>query len=350
MHPPNHSVSREASILVTGGTGFLGSYLLRYLLAYGYTNIRALCRPTSDFALLDGVRDRIDWVEADILDFMDVQEAVSGADRVFHCAAFISFHRGEKRRMIRANREGTANVVNACLYGGVKKMIHSSSIAALGRGKREKTVTEETKWENNPNNSDYAVSKFLAEQEVWRGFEEGLDMAIVNPSLILGSGNWVGFNTQRIFRLGLQGFPFYATGATGLVDVRDVARMMIHLSESPISGERFICNSANWSYRKLSSQIAEELGKKPPAIPFGPVLRAIAPPLIGIQSRITGRTPSVTRQTAHLTSLDYAFDNGKSLKVLNWHYIPPELTIKQTAAQLMEAGKDSWKPGVLELY
>lgn len=137
MHPPNHSVSREASILVTGGTGFLGSYLLRYLLAYGYTNIRALCRPTSDFALLDGVRDRIDWVEADILDFMDVQEAVSGADRVFHCAAFISFHRGEKRRMIRANREGTANVVNACLYGGVKKLIHSSSIAALGRGKRE---------------------------------------------------------------------------------------------------------------------------------------------------------------------------------------------------------------------
>lgn len=350
MQLPNHPIRQATSILVTGGTGFLGSYLLRYLLAYGYTDISALCRPDSRFDLLGEDKNRIKWIETDILDIQDLLQATEGVDRVFHCAAYISFKASERKKMIRANQEGTANVVNACLESGVGKLIHASSIAAIGRGKREKMVYETTKWENNRLNSDYSISKFLSEQEVWRGQAEGLETAIVNPSLILGSGYWDGFNTQRIFRLAWRSFPWYATGGTGIVDVRDVARMMIFLGESPISGERFICNSANWSFYRLSSRIAAELGTNPPRFKFGPLLRMVAPPLARLQSLFTGQTPSITRQTARMTSKIYEYSNDKSIRELNWTYIPPEKTIQETAAQLKQAGKEGWAPKVLDLY
>ncbi len=347
---PNHPIRQETSILVTGGTGFLGSYLLRYLLAYGYTDIRALCRPDSRFDLLGEDKKRIRWIEADILDIQDLLEAFEGVGRVFHCAAKISFKTSERKKMIRANQEGTGNVVNACLESGVRKLIHASSIAAIGRGKREMVVRETSKWETSPLNSDYSISKFLSEQEVWRGQAEGLETAIVNPSLILGSGYWDGFNTQRIFKLAWKSFPWYATGATGIVDVRDVARMMIFLGESAISGERYICNSANWSFRRLSEQIAGELGAKPPRFRFGPLLRIIAPPLARMHSLFTGQTPSVTRQTARMTSKSYEYSNEKSVRDLHWVYIPPEKTIRETAAQMKEASVEGWAPKVLDLH
>ena len=222
------STPGEQPVLITGATGFLGSYLLRSLIKSGHQNIRALRRPNSDHALVADIQGAVEWVEGDLLDPAALEDAMQGIRQVYHCAAIVSFDPRMVRTMLRANVEGTANVVNAALWEGVDKLVHVSSIAAIGRSPEEKKVSENTKWQRSPLHSNYAISKYLSEQEAWRGMAEGLNVSVVNPSVILGSGRWEDGPLQ-LFRLGWKAFPFYATGVSGFVDVRDVAQAMILL-------------------------------------------------------------------------------------------------------------------------
>ena len=175
-------------IFVTGGTGFLGSYLLRYLIHKGYTDIRALKRSTSSMALLGDVAHLIEWIDGDILDVVSLQESMQEVQQVYHCAAIVSYESGQADLMHEVNVVGTANVVNLALEMQVEKLVHVSSIAALGRSGKSKLLDESAKWEQSKFNTQYAISKHRAEMEVWRGIAEGLNAAIVNPSVILGSG------------------------------------------------------------------------------------------------------------------------------------------------------------------
>ena len=208
----------QQKIFVTGGTGFVGAYLLRYLVAKGDQQITALKRPNSPMHLVKAINDQINWVEGDILDVPFLEEAMKGIDQVYHCAALISFAPQDEERMMKINGEGTANIVNIALYNGVKKLVYMSSIAAIGKEKDKKQVTEVTTWKEDKRTSNYGKSKYAAEMEVWRGIAEGLNAAILNPSLIIGSGFW-DRGTGEIFRLYANGFPFYSSGVGGLVAV-----------------------------------------------------------------------------------------------------------------------------------
>ncbi|HNE28527.1 MAG TPA: SDR family NAD(P)-dependent oxidoreductase, partial [Saprospiraceae bacterium] len=232
-------------ILVTGGTGFVGSYLIRLLVQHGY-HVRALRRADSAMHLVHDVADRVEWVEADVTDLVALEEAFEGVTQVCHCAAMVSFHPRDVRRMMQVNVDGTANIVNLCLHFGVRKLVHVSSIAAIGRSKERKHLDEKSPWVQSKVTSQYAISKYQGEQEAWRGHAEGLDVAIVNPAIILGSGYW-NVGSGRFFQQVNDGLKFWPVGRSGFVDVRDVAQFMLLLLGNNISGERYILNAGNIS-------------------------------------------------------------------------------------------------------
>lgn len=339
---------KDTQILVTGGTGLVGSHLIRYLLQNGYTNVRAVRLSTSPLGLLDGAEDQVEWVETDILDIIGVEEAMEGVQQVYHCAALVSFNPGEKDLILRTNREGTANIVNAALYAGVEKLLHVSSVAAIGRDRKSTWVNEETKWVRSPDNTTYGVSKFQAEQEIWRGQAEGLNVAIVNPSIILGAGFW-DQGPPQFFRMGWNEFPFYPRGENGFVDVRDVVRFMLLLMESDIQGERFLLSGSNQSFHEMQDEIARNLERKPPRYALSPLVASWAARLEWLRQKITGKPPLITRENAKMTSLVYHYKNDKSLGVFGFEYTPFTQTIRDVSEQLKEAVKEDFAPKVLPL-
>lgn len=336
-------------ILVTGGTGFIGAYLLRRLLIEGYSSVRALRRPGSPLGLLEGVADKIAWVEGDLLDTSVLQEALQGVQQVYHCAGLVSFQEKDNRQMMRVNRDGTANLVNLALEAGVEKFLHVSSIAAIGRAPGTSIVTEQTKWQNDSWNSPYGISKHLAEMEVWRGEAEGLDVAVVNPSNVMGSGFWKGrTSTGQLFHQVWKGLPFYPTGGSGFVDVRDVARFSIRLMESNISGQRFILNGENLPFRSVLNQIAAVLQVKPPYIEVTPLLRETAWRLAWLYSNASGKPAFITKQTSRMSSRTFHYDASKSLAAFDFSYTPIADTIRQTGAQFLASAGKGFEPAVLD--
>ncbi|WP_298716464.1 NAD-dependent epimerase/dehydratase family protein [Chitinophaga sp.] len=300
-------------ILVTGGTGFLGSYLLRALVKAGKP-VRALYRSRIPDAVKD-VADRIEWVQGDVLDVTSLEAAFAGINEVYHCAAVVSFQPDAREAMMKINIEGTANVVNMAIDANIRKLVHVSSVASLGRAKQNDQLNEKSQWEESKNNSQYAVSKHLSEMEIWRGIAEGLDAVIVNPSIILGSGFWHD-GSGMLLKNAWKEFPYYTEGVNGFVDVEDVVEAMIRLMESPISGERFILNGDNWPYRQLFNEMALHLGKKPPHIAAKPWMAAIVWRIEKIRGMITGKRPLLTRETARTAQLKVYYNNGKILEAL----------------------------------
>ena len=329
------------SILVTGGTGFLGSYLLRYLVEMGYTQIFAMKRTNSPMDLVLPIKDKINWLEGDILDVPFLEGAMEGKEQVYHCAAMVSFQPKDKKRMMEVNDQGTANVVNVALSKSIEKLVHVSSIAALGRIENNDTVDENAVWEHNDLNSNYAKSKYKSEMQVWRGIAEGLPAAMINPSLIMGSGFW-NAGTPKMFTTIAKNFPFYPKGGTGVVDVRDVARFMIQLMNSEIVGERYVLNGENISYQNLFQQIATSTNAKTPQRPISEWLSQIAWRLEWIRSKLTGASPLYTKENANTTKHFFKYKNDKSKAAFDFSYTPIEETLKETGQQFLQSnGKKS---------
>ncbi|MEQ8704870.1 MAG: NAD-dependent epimerase/dehydratase family protein [Phaeodactylibacter sp.] len=329
-------MDKNSSILVTGATGFIGAHLLQQLLADGYTNIRALRRPGSPMDLVEDLAGQVDWADGDILDIFALEEAMQERAYVFHCAAVVSFDPAEAKHLRTVNITGTANVVNTALKLGTRKLLYVSSIAAIGRTKQGITIDETAKWERSPFNTRYAVSKYQGEMEIWRGFAEGLDIAVVNPSIVLGSGFWHS-GPAHFFSIVDGGFPFYPVGTTGLVDVRDVAWYMIRLMESDIKNERFILNADHYPYRQLLTEIAKALQVPPPKYKVGKMLRGLFWRLAWLQAKLMNKPPFLTRETARNSSWVFYYDNQKSLRYFDFKYTPIAETIKDTAAAYQKA-------------
>lgn len=321
-------------ILVTGGTGLVGSNLLQSLVEKG-EKVRAIKREKSNLQWTANINDQIEWFDCDLLDVQGLYEAMEGVDYVYHSAAMVSFAPKDAERMRKVNQEGTANVVNMALERGIKKLVHVSSIAALGRGIQGKVVTEKRKWVESNNNTDYAISKYLAEQEVWRGQAEGLQTVIVNPSMILGRGDWTRSSGQLITNV-WKGLRFYTAGGNGFVDVKDVVDIMIQLMASDVHGERFIVNGANIKYKDFFDQVAEHLNKPKPSIKASPFLLGILWRLEAIRSKFTGKTPLATRETAKTAVQTNVYDNRKVCGVLGYKFRDIEETIGRVCGEFKE--------------
>ncbi len=340
-------MSKDQNILVTGGTGFVGSYLLRYLLDQGYQNIRALKRKSSSLDLVQTIDGKVEWIDCDILDVIGMEDAMKGVDQVYHSAALVSFLPSERDLMKLVNVEGTANVVDMALFSGVKKLIHVSSIAAIGRIKQGLTISESSKWERSPFNSKYAITKQMAEREIQRGIAEGLSANIINPSMILGAGRWDD-GPQKFFKLIWNKLSYYPTGANGFVDVRDVVRMMVLLMEKNISGERFIASGTSFSYRELLNLIAGFLDKKPPQKPLKRIILECLWRYEQLKSKISKASPTVTKETALHTSRTFFYDNSKSIEKLAFEYTPIEKTISDIAPFFLDAAKHDFESRIFQ--
>ena len=332
--PPN-------AVFITGATGFIGSHIARTYLANGHA-VSVLHREGSGHGMLADVADRITWHVGDILDIPSLEAAIISNIDVIHAAAIVSFVPKDRDQMEKVNVEGTANVVNVCLKAGVRKLGYVSSVASLGKpvAKGEEVgepalITEEQKWEESPLNSNYAKSKYRAELEVWRGVAEGLNAVMVNPTIVLGAGDWTRSSLQLIKYVHDER-PFYTDGLVSYVDVLDVAESLYRLMQSDVTAKRYILNGGTIPYRALLQQIATAIGKRPPTVRVPPLLTRVLWPIEAVRSWLTGRAPLITRETARSASSQYRFDGHKIEQVTGYQYRPLSETLRRVASAFKE--------------
>lgn len=324
------------TVFLTGITGLLGSEIAHQFLEKGY-KIKALVRNMSK---VTNRHENIEYVQGDILDVMSLSEQIMGADYVVHAAAVVSFAPKDRNDMYKINIEGTANVVNASLSADVKKMCYVSSIAAFGRPSLNEMkkvdlveIDEEQKWINSETNSHYAITKYEGECEVWRGAAEGLKMVIVNPSIILGEGDWNQSST-KLFKYVYDEKPFYPDGFMNYVDVKDVASAVVQLTESEITDERFCLSGGMVSYRDFFNKIAENFGKKKPWIRISASTMGILWRAEALKSFVSGKAPLITKETAKTAQLKILQKNGKVKKTLNFKFNELDETLSRVCENL----------------
>ncbi len=320
-------------ILVTGGTGFLGSYIIKQLIENGYS-VRAIRRSSkTPHWISSAIFEKVEWLEGDVLDVVALEDAMDGVDTVIHSAAVVSLSKKYRAEMYKINVEGTANVVNVALEKNIKRFIHISSVAALGRTVDGGHVNEEKKWEESKVNTHYAISKFKAELQAWRGLNEGLEGVILNPSTILGYGDW-NSSSCAIFKNIYNGFDWYMQGINGFVDVEDVAKATILLMESNITEQRYIINADSWSFKNLQETIADSFNKKKPSKKATPFILGFAWRLEKLKSFFTGKTPLLTRDSVKIAQSQTRFENQKILNALpGFSFTPLESTIKNACSR-----------------
>ena len=320
-----------ATILVTGGAGLVGNQLIQQLLSQGKA-VLALYNKTP---LQQFNNPLLQQVCCNILDVQGLIECMQGIEKVYHCAAIVSFSPSRKTELFKINIEGTANIVNVALQVGVQKLVHVSSVAALGRIREDGPIDETMNWTEETNNSAYGQSKYLAEMEVWRGIGEGLNAVIINPAIILGPGNW-NAGSSKIFKTAYEEFAWYTDGVSGFVDVKDVATIMIELMQSNITEQRFIVSAQNISYKEVFSKIATAFNKKPPYKKVTPFLAQIVWRLEAIKSWFTKQEPLLTKESANTAQAKVYFNNQKLLQYLpQFAYTPIDETIAYTCKKLL---------------
>ena len=316
-------------VLVTGGTGLLGTHLIHQLSQSGVMP-KALYR--SHIPAI--IKDKAEWIQADILDVVALEDAFENVTHVYHCAGLVSFVAKDKTQLYAVNVDGTANVVNACLSEGVQKLIHVSSVAALGRIRPGQLIDESLQWTPETSNSEYGRTKFLGEMEVWRGMGEGLNAAIVNPSIILGEhGDWA-TGSMRIFKTVYDAFPWYSTGITGFVDADDVVKVMRLLMHNDVQNERFVVSGENAIYRDLFFMIADGFGKKRPQKKVTPFMAGLVWRMAKLASLFSGKPPFITKETARTSLAEARFSSRKLLQLMpEFAYTPLPETVKRICKQ-----------------
>ncbi|SHF17580.1 NAD-dependent epimerase/dehydratase family protein [Chryseobacterium takakiae] len=321
-------------VFVTGATGILGRVIVLELLKKG-KNVRAAKRATSN---LDEVKhsysfytenpddffNKIEWINVDFDDIQSIQDALKGVDEVYHCAAKVGFNPDDAKEMYHTNVKGTQNLLYACENSEVKKFLHVSSVAVLDIDNENGELDEDSDFNPKEDHSAYAISKHLAEMEVWRASAEGLNVVIINPGMIIGSGSW-GKSSGDVFpTMEKNGFTF--SGGTSYADVRDVAEISVELMERNIFGERFIIISENKRYAELAKQIRKELGLKEAKVltKFQLNMGIVANMLFGW---LIPQLKMVTKSNVEAISRMKIISNKKVKERLNYTFIPLEETI-----------------------
>ncbi len=330
-------------VLVTGGTGFVGAHLLLHLIENG-ENVRAIYRTENNIQKTKSVFElykkahlfeKINWLEADILDVPSLEIAFTDIEYVYHCAAFISFDPKDEDILRKTNIEGTANMVNFSIAKGIKKFCFVSSIAALGDlAPHETFITEETEWNPEKPHSDYAISKYGAEMEVWRALQEGLDVIIINPGVIMGPIPKTKNTDQGSAELYIKvanGLPFYMLGSTGFIAVNDVVKIAFELMKSDIKNERFTLISDNIVFRDILNTIAHTLKVKRPTIHANPFLMNLLWIADSIFSTLFLQKRQLTKATAKASYSKSLYSNEKIKTALGTVFLDVHQYIKDVS-------------------
>ena len=329
-------------ILVTGGTGLVGAHLLYHLIKND-EKIRAIYRSKDRIEKVkeifsfytddDSLISKIEWFKADITQVPAMIPAFKDVTHVYHCAAFISFNPKDYREMRKVNIHGTAIIVNLAIDAKIKKLCFVGSIASVGDAITGDLITEECEWNKEADNSGYSITKFGAEMEVWRASQEGVEVVIVNPGVILGSGFW-NSGSGKLFTKVSKGFKYYTEGITGFVGVKDVVEAMILLTNSDVKNERFILVSENKSFKEVFFTIAAALGKKPPSIKIKPWQTAVFWRLAWLISKITCKTPLLSKYSARSAHAISTYSSEKIKKELSFKFERVDDVIKRVGSNL----------------
>lgn len=333
-------------VMITGGTGLVGRHLLEVLLSGGDT-VRAIHRASSDLSQAQNFLEKrgvdqsqLQWIEAELWDEEGMEAALHGCSRVYHCAAIVSFHDSDADRMMKVNRDATAQLVNAMLHLGIHEIVHISSVSALGR-KHGEPVHEDVPFEEGSSVTHYARSKYLAELEVWRAKEEGLKVLVMNPVIVLGPGDFAR-SSSTMFSLVHKGFRWYPSGTNGFVSASDVARASFLLAENDCWDERFLLCAENKPYREVMSQIATALDVRPPSHKLKGWMTGLAWRSGRVLELISGKKSPVTRESVQNTHKVHTYQSDRlertlKAKGITWVYQPIDQAISDTAPFLIEA-------------
>ena len=317
-------------ILVTGATGLLGSHLTAALLMQN-KKVRALYRDRYKIKNtkkilsyytneIDKYFSQIEWCEADVTDYFSLQEPFTNVTEVYHCAGLVSFDENDSKQLYAINAEGTEHVINTCLDKGITRFCHVSSVATLQIEANKKYVDEFSVWKTSSGNSSYAITKYRGEFEAWRGAAEGMNVLVVNPSVILGAGCWRQSSTQIVTRC-YNGLPVYTEGVTGFVDVRDVVNCMIKLMDENKFGQRYILNSENCSFKEITHQLQQNFNKPISKIKAGKFLLNTALMFSSVANIFSRKKSFITKSVIQSAQKKTYYDNTKVCKELNYKFI-----------------------------
>ncbi len=314
--------------VVTGSAGLLGTHMVQYLLKNDCTVIALYHTNKPDLPIAKG----LELLQADVLDVLHLMDIFSRATHVFHCAGKVSYLPADKEALRQINITGTANVVNACLQANIKKLVHVSSVSALLKTEGVKHITEQMQWLKPKDTSYYGYTKFMGEMEVWRGMEEGLDAAIVNPSIILGYGDWEQ-GSSKIFKTYYDEFPWYSEGTMGFVGAADVAKAMYLLMQNNNTNGRYIVNAENLPFKYVFDNIAKCFNKKKPYKKITKLTALLAVWLARAKYFVTGKAPLITKETAASAVQHAVYNNEKLLKdIPGFSYTPISRVIEDACA------------------
>jgi len=331
-------------ILVTGGTGLVGSHLLVRLVQENepvkatYRTLESIEKTKKVFSYYTNTTKdlftNIEWLQADITDVPSMMPAFKGVKKVYHCAAVISFDPADYRTMRKVNIHGTAIIANLAIDAKVEKLCFVSSIATIGDDPKKEFANEENDWGGNEKNNGYAITKYGAETEVWRASQEGVDVVIVNPGVILGSGFWDS-GSGKMFTQIYKGFQFYSEGVTGFIGVKDVVGCMVQLMQSNCKNERFILVSENKSFKEVLFSIAEAFGKKKPTRCVQPWQASLLWRWEWLASKITSRKIRMSKYTAKTLFRKTYYSSEKCKKQLDVTFKSVEEVVKQVSKEYL---------------
>lgn len=337
--PIAHTPYLRRMNLVSGASGLVGTHLLLELLSRGEP-VRAIHRGSgsrsTSLRLLDhyglsAQASHIEWAEGDVLDVEFLQEVMSGCSAAYHCAALVSYHPSDRRRMYKVNVEGTANMVNVALREGSVAFAHVSSTAAVGRPKGfSGLLNEKSPWTESNHPTHYAVTKHFSEMEVWRGMEEGLKAVILNPGFIIGPGDFSRSSGAMFSRIA-RGMPFYPPGGTGFVSAGDTARALVELTSRGCFGERFIAVAENMKMQDVFAMVAGALGKPIPIRKVSTFQLYAALLAEQVREWVTGRRAVVTREVVRNMSSFHRYDSSRLMERIGFEFQPIPEAIRQTS-------------------
>jgi dihydroflavonol-4-reductase len=322
--------------LVTGGTGFVGAHVVRALLARG-RSVRCLVRPSSRRTNLEGLD--VEIATGDVTDPASLSKAIAGVDCVYHCAADYRLYTTDPRALHASNVTGTDNVMRLASYAGVRRVIHTSSVGALGLSSNGTPADESTPVTANSMIGHYKRSKFEAERvaEAWAA--KGLPVVIVNPSTPVGEYDVKPTPTGRMIVDFLnRHMPAYVETGLNLVDARDVAEGHLLAAERGRFGEKYILGNRNMTLKEILDTLARLTGLPSPGMRVPHWIPLAAAAVDTFAARWTGRTPRIPLEGVRMSRHRMFFDSGKAVRELGLPQTPVEDALARAVAWFRENG------------
>ena len=327
---------------VTGATGLVGGNLARELVARG-ERVKVLVRKTSNTMAVDDL-DGVEKIEGDITDRESIDRAMSGCDRVYHCAADVRMWIVPMDRMRAVNVEGARNVFEAARKNSIRRVVHVSTVDAIGFGTpdgwgyMDKPSDEEVPWQNDRYTVPYMITKYEAQQVALQMNGPDLEIVVVNPTFMLGPWDVKPSSGAMILEVAKGIAKIYTPGANNFVHIGDVVDAMITAMERGRPGEKYILGNENLHYGDAFAKVAKVVGVAPPKIAMPKIIALTAGFFGTLYGQLTDTVPNINHLTASLGFVEHCYDPSKARAELGLRSTPVEQAIEDAYRWFIDHG------------